>query len=98
MQHFVVLVSFTTSPSSHAEALSLIDDYVDSFLSQQPGFVRSYLNENEAHTELVHFAMWENEAAFRAFAEKAQNHPALEKIRSYAPSPAFYSSCRSYGA
>ena len=72
---FTVVVRFETTPDNHAEALRVLDKYIDGFLRMQPGFIESRLNEREDSGGYLHFARWENEADFRAFAEKAKSHP-----------------------
>lgn len=94
---FVVVVSFTTSQENHAAARDLIHRYIHSFLSIQPGFIESFLNENLEEGGLLHFARWQSEADFRAFADKAAVHPDLEEIRRFSPKPAFYFVSARYG-
>ena len=78
---FVVVVTFETTPDNHAKALSLLDEYIAGFLSRQPGFIESRLNERADGHGYLHFARWQKEADFRAFAEKAADHPLLPEIR-----------------
>jgi heme-degrading monooxygenase HmoA len=93
---FIVVVTFETTPDKHVEALQVLDEYIDRFLSIQPGFIESSLNEREDGHGYLHFARWENEADFRAFAEKAKNHPLLPKIRQFDASASFYQAVRHY--
>ena len=68
---FIVVVTFETKPANHDEAFELLDKYIDEFLRIQPGFIESRLNEREDGDGYLHFARWEKEADFRAFADKA---------------------------
>lgn len=94
---FVVVVSFDTTPENHEEARALIGSYVRDFLSQQPGFLESWLNEKKEGTGLLHFARWREEADFRAFAEIASGHPDLPKMREFQPSANFYRPLERFG-
>ena len=91
---FTVVVRFETTPDNHAEALQVLDEYIDGFLKMQPGFIESRLNEREDRGGYLHFARWENETDFRAFAEKAKSHPLLPKIRQFDASANFYRTVR----
>ena len=93
---FIVVVTFETTPDNHGEARQVLDEYIGSFLSIQPGFIDSRLNEREDRGGYLHFARWRNEADFRAFAEKAKNHPLLPKIRQFDASATFYQAVRHY--
>ena len=87
---FIVVVTFATTLDNHGEALQVLDEYIDTFLSIQPGFIDSRLNEQEDCGGYLHFARWRKESDFRAFAEKAKNHSLLPKIRQFDPSATFY--------
>jgi len=86
---FTVIVTFKTQPETHDAARDLISRYIDEFLRIQPGFLGSRLLGNESG--LVHCARWQQEADFRAFADKARDHPLLPSIRKFDPSASFYS-------
>ena len=94
--HFIVVVTFETIPDKHAEALEILDEYIDSFLSLQPGFIESMLNEREDGRGYLHFARWRNESDFRAFAAKSKNHRLLPKIRQFHANATFYQSVSHY--
>jgi heme-degrading monooxygenase HmoA len=93
---FIVVVTFETTPDKHGEAFQVLNEYIDSFLSIQPGFIDSRLNEREDRGGYLHFARWRNESDFRAFAEKAKNHPLRPKIRQFDASATFYQAVRHY--
>jgi len=93
---FIVVVTFQTTPDNHGEALQVLDEYIDGFLSIQPGFIESRLNEQEDGCGYLHFARWKNESDFRTFAKKAKNHPLLPKIRQFDASATFYQAARHY--
>ena len=94
--HFIVVVTFETTPEKHAEAFKILDEYIDSFLSLQSGFIESRLNEREDGRGYLHFARWRNEADFRAFAAKSKNHRLLPKIRQFDANATFYKSISHY--
>jgi len=87
---FIVVVTFETNEGNHTRARTQIDDYIRDFLSQQPGFIESRLHELREGQGLLHYARWQSEKDFRAFAEKAKDHPALPAIREYTPTASFY--------
>lgn len=93
---FVVVVTFETNPDNHDEALELLDKYIDEFLRIQTGFIESRLNERDDSCGYLHFARWRTEADFRAFADKAKNHPLLPAIRQFNASATFYRASRRY--
>lgn len=93
---FIVAVTFETTPENHQQALRLLDEYIDSFLRLQPGFIESRLNEREDGGGFLHFARWEQESDFRAFADKAREHPLLPAIREFNASASFYQASRHY--
>ena len=93
---FVVVVDFETTSTNHGHALELLDEYIDTFLRVQPGFIESWLSEKQIDRGYLHFARWRHESDFRAFAEKAQKHPLLTKIKSLNSSPSFYKPIRYY--
>ena len=80
-----VIVNFTTTADNQADALAAIGDYVDTFLSQQPGFIESFLHQSVDGNRIVHYARWESEDDFKAAGAKAQSHPALPALRAYEP-------------
>ena len=96
MADFVVVVTFRTTPDNHADALTLLDEYIDGFLRKQPGFIESRLNESNEGSGYLHYARWVREADFRAFAEKAQGHELLPEIRKLDASAEFYHVARHY--
>lgn len=95
---FIVAVTFETSPENHQKAARLLDEYIDSFLRVQPGFIESRLNERDDASGFLHFARWEQESDFRAFAEKAKDHPLLPQIREFNANASFYQASRHYVA
>ena len=58
--------------------------------------LESWLNEKTEGSGLLHYARWQREEDFRAFAEKAQGHPDLPAIREFTPSATFYRSIRQF--
>ena len=44
---FVVVVDFETTSTNHGHALELLDEYIDTFLRVQPGFIESWLSEKQ---------------------------------------------------
>jgi len=94
---FIVVVRFETNTEDHDSARALIDSYIGDFLALQPGFIEIWLTEGADGAGLLHFARWQREEDFRAFAEKARSHPDLDKIRAFSPSPAFYRPVARYG-
>lgn len=95
---FVVVVIFETTPEQHDKTFRLLDEYIDGFLRLQPGFIESRLNEKQDGTGFLHYARWQQESDFRAFAGKAQEHPLLLEIRLLNASANFYSVARHYTA
>jgi len=93
---FIVVVTFETTPQKHDEAFRLLDEYINDFLRIQPGFIESRLNEREDGSGFLHFARWEKESYFRAFANKAKDHPLLPAIRQLDASANFYRATRHY--
>ena len=87
---FIVVVTFETNAGNHLKARTQINDYIKDFLSLQPGFIESRLHEAREGTGLLHYARWQSESDFKAFAEKAKTHPALPAIREYTPNANFY--------
>ncbi len=98
MSEFFVVVTFETSPDNHGEALRLLDEYVGGFLATQPGFIESRLVERQEGSGFLHFARWQQESDFRAFAELAKDHPLLPEIRQFNPSAHFYLGQRAYAS
>ena len=98
MSEFSVVVTFETTSANHDEALRLLDEYIGDFLAQQPGFIESHLVQRQDGTGLLHFALWQQESDFRAFAELAKDHPLLPVIREFSPSASFYRKQRSYAS
>ncbi len=96
--YHTVIVNFTTTSDNQAEALKRIGDYVESFLSRQPGFVESHLHAGLDGNSIVHYARWESEADFKAAGEKAQSHPDLPALRAYQPSGAGYRVWKTFSA
>ena len=93
---FAVVVNFETTAENHGHALKLLDEYIETFLRVQPGFIESWLIESQDGGGYLHFARWRHESDFRAFAEKAQNHPLLPEIRSLNSKPSFYKPVKHY--
>jgi len=93
---FVVVVTFNTTLDIHSEVYQLLDEYIDSFLRHQPGFIDSRLNESEDGEGFLHFARWQKESDFRTFADKAKDHPLLPAIRKLDASAAFYHTAKHY--
>lgn len=93
---YVVIVNFETEPAVQDKALELIGNYIETFLSQQSGFVESRLNQSTDGKRIVHYAQWQSEAHFRAFAEKAAAHPDLPEIRNFNPDAGFFKIWKQY--
>ena len=87
---YTVIVNFETDPIEQDQALELIGNYIGSYLSQQPGFIKSRLHRSIDGKQIVHYAQWQSEEDFRAFAEKAASHPDLPGIRKYKPAANFF--------
>lgn len=96
MSEFTVIVDFETGPDEQAEALEKIGDYIGSFLSQQRGFIHSRLHRSTDGKRIVHYAQWQSEEHFRAFAERAASHPDLPAIRQYKPNAGFFEVWKQY--
>jgi len=94
----IVIVTFETTAENQTEALEKIGAYVDSFLSQQPGFIASQLHRGLDGTSLVHYARWRSEADFQAAGEKARAHPDLPALRVFKPAGRGYAVWASYPA
>ncbi len=94
---FTVIVDFETTPENQQQALEEIGAYVDSFLSRQPGFLRSWLHRSLDGEGLVHYALWRSQADFQAAGEKAREHPALPALRRYNPRGRQYEVWRGFG-
>lgn len=93
---FIVVVTFETTQHNHAEAARLLNEYIDGFLCEQPGFIESWLNERDDASGYLHFARWQKESDFRDFADKAKDHPLLPAIREFNGSAAFYRDIQHY--
>lgn len=93
--HYVV-VTFTTTPDNQTQAIQEIGDYVASFLSQQPGFIRSNLFASNDGERIVHQAEWRSEADFQAAGALAREHPDLPKLMVYSPDGAGYRLARTF--
>ena len=93
---FIVVVTFNTTPDIHSEVYQSLDEYIDGFLRHQPGFIDSRLNEREDGDGYLHFARWQKESDFRAFANKAKDHPLSPAIRKLDASAAFYRTAKHY--
>ncbi|MBT3426713.1 MAG: hypothetical protein HOL98_12920 [Gammaproteobacteria bacterium] len=93
---FIVIVRFQTTAQNQATVLQQIDSYVDKFLRHFSGFLGSTLHSNTDGSDIVHYASWQQEADFRAFAEAAVDHPDLPILRSYQPMAAFYQISHQY--
>ncbi|MFK7915674.1 MAG: antibiotic biosynthesis monooxygenase [Pseudomonadales bacterium] len=91
-----VVVMFDTTRESQAQALAEIGAYVDSFLSQQPGFVESVLLASNNGAQIVHHAQWENADAFADAGVLARAHPDLPKLMAYTPNGTGYSLYQTY--
>jgi hypothetical protein len=87
---FIVIVRFQTTTQNQAAVLQQIDSYVDKFLRHFKGFLGSTLHTNIDGSDIVHYANWQEEADFRAFAAAAADHPDLPILRSYQPKADFY--------
>ena len=92
----IVIVNFEIEPGAQAEALDKIGSYVETFLSQQPGFIESALHEGLDGTSIVHYARWESEADFKAAGEGARAHPDMPALLTYKPSGQGYRVWKSY--
>ena len=86
MAEHIVIVNFEVEPGAQDEALNNIGAYVGSFLSQQPGFIESYLHQGLDGHSIVHYARWQSEADFQAAGEKARQHPDMPALMAYKPS------------
>ncbi|MDG2277148.1 MAG: antibiotic biosynthesis monooxygenase [Pseudomonadales bacterium] len=94
--HHFVVVTFLTTPEEHTQAVREIGDYVEEFLSQQPGFIASRLLAATDGRSIVHQAEWTAESAFKAIAPAARKHPAFPKLMTYQPIGLGYQLVRSY--
>lgn len=94
-QHFVV-VTFKTTADNQARATEEITDYVATFLSQQPGFIKSQLLASNDGESIVHQAQWTSETAFQAAGVLARQHPDLPKLMAYEPEGIGYRQVRTF--
>ncbi|MEQ8858969.1 MAG: antibiotic biosynthesis monooxygenase [Pseudomonadales bacterium] len=94
---FTVIVSFETTPDNQQRALDEIGAYIEDFLSQQPGFLQSWLHRSLDGTSLAHYALWRSDADFKAAGEKARQHPALPALMQYKPSGRQFEVWREFG-
>lgn len=88
---FTVVVTFQTTPATQQEATDKIWDYIETFLSKQPGCISSSLHKSFDGKNLINYAQWETADHFKAFSEKARGHPDLPALLEYKPSPQFHS-------
>jgi heme-degrading monooxygenase HmoA len=95
---FIVIVRFHTTAENQETALQQIHGYVESFLRHFKGFQGSTLHCANNGSSIMHYASWEQEADFRAFAAQAADHPDLTAIRAYRPEADFYSVAQQYPA
>jgi heme-degrading monooxygenase HmoA len=93
---YTVIVNFNAPASDQNQALTEIGAYIGSFLSKQPGFVRSQLCQSVDGTQIVHVAEWQSEVAFKKFAAIARDHPDLPGLLKYKPSAAFFTVWNQY--
>lgn len=94
--YFTVIVSFETEPDEQEAALEKIGRYIETFLSQQPGFVQSRLHQSRDGKRVLNYAQWQSESDFQNFAEKAQTHPDLPALRKYKPQAGFFDVWKQY--
>jgi heme-degrading monooxygenase HmoA len=92
-----VIVHFTTTPETQSDAIVEIGAYVDEFLSRQQGFLQSWLSSATDGENIVHFALWQSEADFRAAGEQARRHPALPGLMRYEPRARHHTIARVFG-
>ena len=95
-EHHYVVVNFKTTTENQNQAVEDIADYVASFLSQQPGFIKSQLLASNDGQNIVHQAQWTNEAAFQAAGVLARKHPDLPKLMAYEPKGIGYRQMRAF--
>ena len=79
----IVIVNFEIEPGGQEQALEKIGAYVASFLSQQPGFIESYLHAGKDSDSIVHYARWKSEEDFKAAGPKAREHPDMPALMAY---------------
>jgi heme-degrading monooxygenase HmoA len=84
-ENHIVIVNFTTTPENQELALEMIGNYVGDFLSKQTGFLSSRLHASKDGNSVVHYAEWNREEDFQAFAKSAQSHPDLPALLAYEP-------------
>lgn len=82
---FLATYTYDTDGQDQAHALQEIGDYVDVFLSRQPGFVSSRLLASNDGKSIVHQSEWTSEAACLAAGTLARKHPRLPGLRTYKP-------------
>ena len=92
----IVIVNFEIEPGGQEQALQKIGAYVASFLSQQPGFIGSYLHAGKDSDSIVHYARWKTEEDFKAAGPKAREHPDMPALMAYKPSGAGFSIWNTY--
>ena len=93
----VVVVDFSVSADEEDQALHEIAEYIDSFLSKQPGFIVSTLHKGLEPGSILHYARWRSETDFNRAAQAAQSHPELPRMRSFNPHGRGFTPCRSFG-
>lgn len=93
---FVVIVSFTTTAENQARALEQIHHYIDTFLSQQPGFISARLHKALDGHSIVNYAQWETGEDFKRFSELARSHPELPGLLQFQPKPRFFEVAHCY--
>lgn len=82
----IVIVNFEIEPGAQDEALEKIGNYVETFLSQQPGFIESALHAGLDGNRIVHYARWKSEDDFKAAGVGARAHPDMPALLAYKPS------------
>jgi len=95
-QHHFVVVTFTTTQENQQQALADIGEYVERFLSRQPGFINSRLLAGNDGTGIVHQAEWTTESAFTAIGPLARQQPDFAKLMAYQPKGVGYRLAREF--
>ena len=88
--HFTVIVTFTTTKENQSQALELIWNYIETFLTKQDGCISSTLHSSFDGKSITNYAQWETAEHFKAFSEKAKSHPDLPAILEFKPHPQFH--------
>ena len=88
--NLTVIVTFDVAPEEQERLCTLVREYIDQFISQQPGFVSANLHKSLCGKRVINYAQWQSMEHFKAFGAKARSRPELPELLSFGPQATFY--------